>query len=87
VSFKIGDLVKVIDISDCNDYYILDKVYTITSTSSGFEVYAQYYLDDINDMFAWEDEIKAVYIDNELNRLLYPEYIAVNGYLEKKDGT
>jgi hypothetical protein len=65
----------------------MDKVYTVDDVivDIGGPDSANIYLVGIKNMFAWESQLKLVVENNAINRLLYPEYKIVNGYLEKED--
>lgn len=85
--FKVGDKVKFTYFDGDEGYFEMDKVYTVDDVVVGLNGpdSANIYLVGIKNMFAWESQLKLVVEDNAINRLLYPEYKIVNGYLEEDD--
>jgi hypothetical protein len=87
VGFKVGSKVKFTYFDGADDgYFEMDKVYTIGRVEDdSFDDERAVYMEGIPDMFAWLNQLKLVVEDNAMNRMLYPEYKPVNGYLEKED--
>lgn len=85
--FKKGDKIKFTSLGlDDMAYFEKNKLYIVDRVDRDmFDDLYIVYLEGIDDMFAWDEQIKLVIEDNALNRMLYPEYKPVDGYLEKED--
>ena len=71
---------------DDEAYFIFDKIYTVDQIGMDhFNNEEIVYVAGVEELFAWESQLKLVVEDNAINRLLYPEYKIVNGYLEEDD--